>query len=76
MPCPALPRPSCLAGPLHVDSRSGSLSYLYYSLSSCEKAVAGMTGGTPLVDGRFYLDTDKTMWYGCLGRHVNTWQQP
>ena len=63
------------AGPLHVDAQ-GNFSSVYDSLAACEKGVAALTGGTPLEDGRYYLDTDKTQWYQCLSRHVDTWQQP
>ncbi len=63
------------AGPLHPGP-DGTLTSFYGSLAACEKVVASMAGGAPLDHGRFYMDTDKTMWYQCLSRHVDTWQQP
>ena len=51
---------------------------VYSSLAECESAAAAQVpgGATKPVDGRFYWDSSKSIWYECLGRHVNTWQQP
>jgi hypothetical protein len=69
---------SCEPQPAFTDIDGSQTPAIYESLADCQTAVAQrVPGGAVKPDnGRFYWDTSKSIWYVCLARHADTWQQP
>jgi hypothetical protein len=69
---------SCDIQSSFTDLDGSSTPAVYRSLADCESAIVQrVPGGAGKPDhGRFYWDTDKSIWYECLSRRVDTWEQP